>query len=48
MKAAVFHEHGPPSVLKYEEFPDPEIRDDQILVDVKAVALNHLDLFTRN
>ncbi|MFX1484604.1 MAG: zinc-binding dehydrogenase [Promethearchaeota archaeon] len=48
MKATVFHDHGPPSVLKYEEFPDPEIRDDQILVDVKAVALNHLDLFTRN
>ena len=47
MKATVFHEHGPPDVLKYEDFPDPEVGPSQVLVDVKAVALNHLDLFVR-
>ncbi len=25
MKATVFHEHGAPEVLKYEDFPDPEV-----------------------
>ena len=24
MKAAVLHEYGPPSKLKYEDFPDPK------------------------
>ena len=48
VKATVFYEHGPPDVLKYEDFPDPEVGPDQVLVDVKAVALNHLDLFTRS
>ncbi len=47
MKAAVFHEHGPPEVLKYEDFPDPKLGPNQVLVDIKAVALNHLDLFVR-
>jgi NADPH2:quinone reductase len=41
------HEHGLIDVLKYEDFPDPEIKEGQVLVDVKAVALNHLDLFVR-
>ncbi len=48
MKAAVFHEHGSTDVLKYEDFPDPEIKENQVLIDVKAVALNHLDLFVRS
>ncbi|MHA2080446.1 MAG: zinc-binding dehydrogenase [Candidatus Thorarchaeota archaeon] len=47
MKATVFHEHGPPDVLKYEDIPDPDVGPNQVLVDVKAVALNHLDLFVR-
>ncbi len=47
MKAAVFHEHGTPKVLKYEEFPDPDVGSNQVLVNIKAVALNHLDLFVR-
>jgi NADPH2:quinone reductase len=47
MKATVFHEHGFVDVLKYEDFPNPVIEEGQVLVDVKAVALNHLDLFVR-
>jgi hypothetical protein len=47
MKAVRFHQFGGPEVLKYEDVPDPVLRKDQVLVRVKAVALNHLDLFLR-
>jgi NADPH:quinone reductase-like Zn-dependent oxidoreductase len=47
MKAVRFHEFGGPEVLKYEDVPDPEPRNDHVLIRVKAVALNHLDLWTR-
>jgi NADPH:quinone reductase-like Zn-dependent oxidoreductase len=47
MKAIRFHEFGGPEVLKYEDVPEPALRKDQVLVRVKACALNHLDLFVR-
>lgn len=47
MKAVRFHEFGGPEVLKYEDVPDPQLRKDQVLVRVKACALNHLDLWVR-
>ena len=47
MKAVRFHEFGGPEVLKYEDVPEPKLRDDQVLVRVKACALNHLDLWVR-
>ncbi len=47
MKASLFHEHGGPEVLEYAEFPTPSPSSNQILVEIKAVALNHLDLFVR-
>jgi NADPH:quinone reductase-like Zn-dependent oxidoreductase len=47
MKAARIHEHGGPEVLKYEDVPDPQCKANQILVRVRACALNHLDLFVR-
>jgi len=47
MKAIVFHQHGGPEVLKYEDVPDPVIRTSEVLVRVKACALNHLDLWVR-
>jgi NADPH:quinone reductase-like Zn-dependent oxidoreductase len=47
MKAVRFHEFGGPEVLKYEDVADPVLRKDQVLVRVKACALNHLDLFLR-
>ncbi len=47
MKAVVFQEFGGPEVLLYREIPDPKFRQDQVLVRVKACALNHLDLWVR-
>src|SRR3954447_4209944 len=47
MKAARIHEHGGPEVLKYEEIPEPKIKANQVLIRVRACALNHLDLFVR-
>ena len=47
MKAARFHEFGGPEVLKYEDVPDPQLRKDQVLVRVRACAMNHLDLWVR-
>ena len=47
MKAVRIHEFGGPEVLKYEDPPDPVLRKDQVLVRVRACALNHLDLWVR-
>jgi len=47
MQAVRFHEHGGLEVLKYEAAPDPQIAADEVLVRVKACALNHLDLWLR-
>jgi len=47
MKAIRIHEFGGPEVLRYEGIPDPKPRKDQVLVRVKACAMNHLDLWVR-
>jgi NADPH:quinone reductase-like Zn-dependent oxidoreductase len=47
MKAIVFEQHGPPDVLKYMDVPQPPIKPNEVLVRVKACALNHLDLWVR-
>jgi NADPH:quinone reductase-like Zn-dependent oxidoreductase len=47
MKAVRIHEFGGPEVLCYEDIPDPQPRNDQVLVRVKACAMNHLDLWVR-
>jgi NADPH:quinone reductase-like Zn-dependent oxidoreductase len=47
MKALAFHEHGGLDKLRYEDVPEPKIADGEMLVRVKACALNHLDLFVR-
>lgn len=47
MKAVRIHEFGGPEVLRYEDVSDPQPRKDQVLIRVKACALNHLDVWVR-
>lgn len=47
MKAVRIHQFGGPEVLIYEDVPDPQPRHDEVLVRVRACALNHLDLWVR-
>ncbi len=47
MKAVVFHEHGGPEKLVYEDRPDPRCGPDDALVQVKAASVNHLDIWLR-
>ena len=47
MKAVVFQQHGGPEVLNYTDAPEPSIRAGDVLVRVRACALNHLDLWVR-
>jgi NADPH:quinone reductase-like Zn-dependent oxidoreductase len=47
MKAVVIPRFGDASVLEIREVPRPEISHGQVRVKVKAVALNHLDLWVR-
>ncbi len=47
MKAIVFQKHGGPEVLQFIDAPTPTIRPGEVLVRVKACALNHLDLWVR-
>jgi NADPH:quinone reductase-like Zn-dependent oxidoreductase len=47
MRAVVFEQHGGPEVLVPGELPRPVPRADEVLVEVRACALNHLDVWTR-
>lgn len=45
MKALVFEEHGQIDNLKVLKLPEPELKKGEVLLKLKASALNHLDLF---
>src|SRR5438132_8188365 len=47
MKAVVIHEFGGPEVMKYEDVPRPEPKEDEILVRVMAAAVNPVDSYVR-
>ena len=47
MKALAFKEFGGPDKLALQDVPDPMIGPGEVLVRVRACALNHLDLFVR-
>ncbi|HEY2954823.1 MAG TPA: zinc-binding dehydrogenase [Candidatus Eisenbacteria bacterium] len=47
MKAVAFDRFGGPEVLALRDLPDPAIRPDEALVEVRACGINHLDLFVR-
>jgi NADPH:quinone reductase-like Zn-dependent oxidoreductase len=42
-KAIVFYEYGTPDVLKFEDVEKPILADDQVLIKVRAAAVNPLD-----
>src|SRR5205809_767618 len=46
MKAVVAHEYGAPEVLKFEQVPRPEPKDDEALVHVIASGVNPADPLT--
>jgi NADPH:quinone reductase-like Zn-dependent oxidoreductase len=48
MKAVVLHEYGPPSKLKYEDFPDPKPGPGEVLVAVRAASINPIDFKMRS
>lgn len=48
MKAVRFHEYGAADVLRYEDAPDPEVGPGDVLIRVRAVGLNHVDIDMRN
>ncbi|MEP6959140.1 MAG: zinc-binding dehydrogenase [Nitrospirota bacterium] len=47
MNAVLFRAHGGPDKLSYEDLPVPKIGPEEVLVRVKACALNHLDIWVR-
>lgn len=48
MKAILFQQHGGLEALEYAELPTPEPGPGEILVRLRAAALNRLDLWVRN
>lgn len=47
MKAVIFEQHGGPEVLKMANMPAPTLRANEVMVEVRACALNHLDVWVR-
>jgi NADPH:quinone reductase-like Zn-dependent oxidoreductase len=47
VKAVRIHEDGGPDVLNYEDVPDPAPAPGEVLIDLRAASLNHLDVWVR-
>jgi NADPH:quinone reductase-like Zn-dependent oxidoreductase len=47
VKAIRIHEDGGPEVLRYEDAPDPVPGTGQVLIELRAASLNHLDVWVR-
>jgi NADPH2:quinone reductase len=47
MKAAVYYENGPPSVLRYEDVPDPVCAPDGVVVRNEAISIEGGDTLNR-
>jgi NADPH:quinone reductase-like Zn-dependent oxidoreductase len=47
VKAAVIFENGDVDCIKYEEVPEPALVSGEVLIEVRAAALNHLDIWVR-
>lgn len=47
MQAIIITKSGDPKVLRIDERPQPEIKLDEVLIDVKAAGINRPDVFQR-
>jgi NADPH:quinone reductase-like Zn-dependent oxidoreductase len=47
LKAVRIHEDGGPDVLRYEDVADPVAASGEVLVELRAAGLNHLDVWVR-
>ncbi len=47
MKAAVYYENGPPSVLEYEDSEDPHLYAPSVLIKFEAVSIEGGDTLNR-
>jgi zinc-binding alcohol dehydrogenase/oxidoreductase len=47
LKAIRIHEDGGPEVLRYEDAPDPVPGPGEVLVELRAASMNHLDIWIR-
>ena len=47
MKALHFLQHGELDVVRYGEVPNPALKEGQVMVKVRACAINHLDIWVR-
>jgi zinc-binding alcohol dehydrogenase/oxidoreductase len=47
VKAIRIHDDGGPEVLRYEDAPDPAPGPGDVLIELRAASLNHLDLWVR-
>ena len=47
MRAIRIHEDGGPEVLRYEDAPDPVPTSGEVLIELRAASLNHLDVWIR-
>src|SRR5215510_10044189 len=48
MKALTFTSFGNPEVLKYAEVNNPVLKQDEILIEMKAIGLNYADMMRRS
>ncbi len=48
MKAAYIHQPGPPESIIYGDLPDPQPKDGEVLVRVRAVSVNPIDTYLRS
>lgn len=47
MKAAVYYQTGGPDVFRFEEVPDPDVGEDDVLIQVEAVSIEGGDTLSR-
>jgi len=48
MKAAIIHSHGGLEAVKVEDIAEPKAGDNDVVLQVRSAAINHLDIWVRN